>query len=555
MPTIAEIRSQYPQYNDLSDDALEDKLYKKFYSDMPRAEFYKRLSVNGVSSEIQNGGGDDLAFRSTILPLGKTKEGNIVPAVPGAIKSLIDLPEQFIKAGQAGPPGSREITAAAVAPAAETAMAASPSSPAAIGPAIREGASELINLARPAIQNTQELKTAAQASYKVAEDAGVKLKPEAFQQMVSEIVPELKKAGFDKDIQPKAAAALRRFQAEIESGASPSLSELDILRQVAGSAAKSIDSNERRIARIITGKMDDFIDRASEKEFTSDPERVAGAAVEVITPQGSKIFRGPIHSDAQEAAVNALGKENVTSVNTINGFVTSSGRFLNRTEASKLSNTVANLHSAHGAAPLSKDGGGPAAVSALKDARRLWARHSKADQIDQLFEKAANNSSNYSASGFENALRNQFRALANNPNRLRKFSADERAVIKNVVRGGKLQNAMVKLGKYSPAAGFFGGVVAGEIGIRAFQNPELLPLLAVPAVAAVAKYAATKVRTKSAEQLREMVQGGKQTAEYFKKRKALRSGIVTDTARLSQRPALLGGSSTLTNPPPDQNNL
>jgi hypothetical protein len=39
MATIAEIRAQYPQYSDMSDAALADALHKKFYSDMPRADF------------------------------------------------------------------------------------------------------------------------------------------------------------------------------------------------------------------------------------------------------------------------------------------------------------------------------------------------------------------------------------------------------------------------------------------------------------------------------------------------------------------------------------
>lgn len=45
MPTLAEIRSQYPQYRDLSDSDLSDALHKKFYSDMPKAEFDKRMGV------------------------------------------------------------------------------------------------------------------------------------------------------------------------------------------------------------------------------------------------------------------------------------------------------------------------------------------------------------------------------------------------------------------------------------------------------------------------------------------------------------------------------
>lgn len=39
MATIADIRSQYPQYQDMSDQELADALYKKHYSDMPRDKF------------------------------------------------------------------------------------------------------------------------------------------------------------------------------------------------------------------------------------------------------------------------------------------------------------------------------------------------------------------------------------------------------------------------------------------------------------------------------------------------------------------------------------
>lgn len=39
MPTIAEIRDKYPQYKDMTDEALADALHRKFYSDMPREQF------------------------------------------------------------------------------------------------------------------------------------------------------------------------------------------------------------------------------------------------------------------------------------------------------------------------------------------------------------------------------------------------------------------------------------------------------------------------------------------------------------------------------------
>jgi len=45
MPSMSEIREKYPQYKDMSDADLADGLYRKFYSDMPRAEFDAKVGV------------------------------------------------------------------------------------------------------------------------------------------------------------------------------------------------------------------------------------------------------------------------------------------------------------------------------------------------------------------------------------------------------------------------------------------------------------------------------------------------------------------------------
>ena len=40
---LAEFRKQYPQYNDLDDEALTDSLHKKFYKDVPREKFNEQI--------------------------------------------------------------------------------------------------------------------------------------------------------------------------------------------------------------------------------------------------------------------------------------------------------------------------------------------------------------------------------------------------------------------------------------------------------------------------------------------------------------------------------
>jgi len=49
MPTIPEVRAQFPQYSDLSDNQLADALHAKFYADMPKAEFRKKVGLKEES--------------------------------------------------------------------------------------------------------------------------------------------------------------------------------------------------------------------------------------------------------------------------------------------------------------------------------------------------------------------------------------------------------------------------------------------------------------------------------------------------------------------------
>ena len=45
MATLAEVRSQYPQYNDMPDVAVADALHQKFYADIPKDQFYKQVGL------------------------------------------------------------------------------------------------------------------------------------------------------------------------------------------------------------------------------------------------------------------------------------------------------------------------------------------------------------------------------------------------------------------------------------------------------------------------------------------------------------------------------
>ena len=73
MTTLTEIRNQYPQYADMPDDVLANALYKKFYSDIPRAEFDSKVGLKPAQAPAQANGRRALGRRR--LRRGPDREG------------------------------------------------------------------------------------------------------------------------------------------------------------------------------------------------------------------------------------------------------------------------------------------------------------------------------------------------------------------------------------------------------------------------------------------------------------------------------------------------
>jgi hypothetical protein len=52
MPSILEIREKFPMYSEVPDLELVDALHQKFYSSIPKADFYKQTGIAGAASQI-----------------------------------------------------------------------------------------------------------------------------------------------------------------------------------------------------------------------------------------------------------------------------------------------------------------------------------------------------------------------------------------------------------------------------------------------------------------------------------------------------------------------
>ena len=144
------------------------------------------------------------------------------------------------------------------------------------------------------------------------------------------------------------------------------------------------------------------------------------------------------------------------------------------------------------------------AAASLKTARDAWARMSKSRIVEEAVEKAGIRAGQFSGSGFENALRTQFRQIAMNTKRMRGFTPEEQVAIKKVASGGKLDNAFRTLGKLAPT----GIVSAGIGGTAGFAIAGAPGAVALPAVGAVARQVATKRTERNVEALSNLVRSG-----------------------------------------------
>lgn len=146
--------------------------------------------------------------------------------------------------------------------------------------------------------------------------------------------------------------------------------------------------------------------------------------------------------------------------------------------------------------------GDPKGFAALREARDLYSRKSKAEEIARLVKRAEDSAPNFSASGYENALRIQFKQLAMNDKKMRRFNAEEQAAIRKVARGGPLENALRMLGKLAPT-----GVISGTVGVAA---ATALPGGAlIPAAGLAGRYAATRLTRANATAAEELMRRGR----------------------------------------------
>ena len=149
-------------------------------------------------------------------------------------------------------------------------------------------------------------------------------------------------------------------------------------------------------------------------------------------------------------------------------------------------------------------GGNKEGLTAWKQARDTYAKMSKSEVFTDMLEIAELEKTQFSASGAENSLSKQLRNLAKNNTKMRLFTKDEQAAIKQAAKGTNTQNIMRLFGKFAPTSSvstilpLLTTAVSGPLG------------LALTAGSMGSRMAATTMRKSDVNQLAAMMRAGKQ---------------------------------------------
>ena len=105
MATLAEFRAQYPQYDSVPDVKLADSLHQKFYSSIPKMDFYKTIGL-GPAALIPGGEGN-----ITLPPKEVSTQDRIMGAIetPLALAANVATGIPLFLAGAGGPEFQRKV--------------------------------------------------------------------------------------------------------------------------------------------------------------------------------------------------------------------------------------------------------------------------------------------------------------------------------------------------------------------------------------------------------------------------------------------------------------
>lgn len=420
------------------------------------------LAASGVQPAPLPG---EIVERGTILPAGRTADGDLVPALPAFLegprrtimdllegrrtykevsgKEMFELGALFAGGGGAGGTGAGIARAAgeraatqaaerAAGPAvtqtsrlatelaAEAAPVAAPAAASAAAPAARGGLHST--------PETLAMRSTAKEGFKVLDESNVVVAPTSVGPLTKEIFTEAARAGLNETITPMASAAVKQLQSLADEAVT--LQTLDTMRKVASAAAGSAKPADRNIAEMVLTKLDNFVENLTAKDLQ-------------------------LGTEVEAAAV----------------------------------------------------------AKAVNSARKTWAEMSKLETVARLVQRAEDAVANRPSLGIENSLRTEFTALAKNDAAMRKLTPQERAAVRQVTRGATktTMRGIARLAPTGPVSGMFTGGLVTAMGAKIGLDPLSAAVVLGPPVAGVtfgARKLAAVLTQRSIKNLEKVIKAG-----------------------------------------------
>lgn len=125
--------------------------------------------------------------------------------------------------------------------------------------------------------STDEWRSVASKAYGDAKAAGVGVKPTSFDRMVSNAENDLHDEGYRAALHPQIKAVLDDMRAS--KGVPQSFEELDQMHRLAARQTTNIDADTRRIAGILAGKIDDYMENLKPRDLIAGDPSMAFTAL------------------------------------------------------------------------------------------------------------------------------------------------------------------------------------------------------------------------------------------------------------------------------------
>jgi len=159
---------------------------------------------------------------------------------------------------------------------------------------------------REPVPSTEDLLKQSKANYEILDKSGFRLDTQQFQQHMAQLPAKLRQeVGYVESVNPKVAGAFK----ELMSGAPKDVAEITALRKIIGSAAKSSDASERKVAVKLLDEFDDYVLNVSPSAIASGDKK-AMDAWKAARADYSKVKKAELIEDiVARAEVSQGGKE------------------------------------------------------------------------------------------------------------------------------------------------------------------------------------------------------------------------------------------------------